>query len=468
MRSVMMMVVFTVCAQGWAQTQDVSVEAWRLTDLNLALTKTFINNQSCRSSERYLNSCRLAIAAAANHLTQPFPVNADLDFEKSLADIEAELPPGIPAQKMFGAAITAHLRAFDAHAYLRPTADPAVKKSEFVGVGLVVRKRQEGFLVTEVIDGSPAMKAGLVVGDLITKEPSLDGSGVGSVARLRLLRDGIESSLSLSRIHIAAKNIEAQILPLVPSVGYIRLRQFIAGQSCFAVQDQLVTLRAHGASKFILDLRGNSGGALFEGLCVGGLFVGLKDQVGSKFHPLEIPQANLIHVFDDSSEISWLTGYTLEPFKVPLVVLIDANSASASEVVAGSIQFHEAGWLVGEPTFGKGSVQTVEALTDHPTLTLAATTALYYFPNLLSNQRVGITPSFAVPIEPGHAVDEPGTMREAKAFPNSLAAVNSSWADSRTDAIASIRACIEKDGLGRQSGDYQKAYAVAVLKCMTP
>src|ERR1035437_6642762 len=281
MRGVMIVVVFTVCAQGWAQTQDVSAEAWRLTDLNLALTKTFINNQSCHSSERYLSSCRLAIEAAASHLTQPFPGDATLDFEKSLADIEAALPPGIPAQKMFGAAITAHLTAFDAHAYLRPTSDPVVKKSEFIGVGLVVRKVPEGFLVAEVIDGSPAMKAGLLVGDLITKEPSLDGSGIGSAAKLSLLRDGVESSLSLSRIHIEAKNLEAQILPAEPSIGYIRLRQFIAGQSCFAVQDQLAILRAHGADKFILDLRGNSGGALFEGLCVGGLFVGLKDQVGT-------------------------------------------------------------------------------------------------------------------------------------------------------------------------------------------
>jgi len=388
---------------------------------------------------------------------------------------------------MLGTAINAHLSVFDAHAYLRPT-DVSFNAS-YAGIGLVARKIHDGFLVTEVLNGSPAGKAGILVGDILTAvagippadfaDDSVDDlvdslSGEpGSSMTLTYLHDGSAKTLTLTRMPVEFKNVSAMVLEADASIGYIRIRHFNSNSTCAAFHDALNNLDEQKVKKLILDLRGNSGGSTKDALCIGGIFTGGQDQVGTQFIGVQIPEKALVDVRGESPNVRWLSGYNLIRRKTPLVILIDAQSASASEIVAGAVQSNGVGWLVGERSFGKGSMQTVGTIPDHDQLTLATTTARFYFPNMLSNQRVGITPSFAVPMALTLPPDEPKVIREAEAFPNALPGVNEAWPDARQAEIATIRKCIQKNHLDTQflkangalAGDYQKAYAAAVLKC---
>ena len=193
--------------------------------------------------------------------------------------------------------------------------------------------------------------------------------------QLSVVRPGVEQELelTLTREHVTIKNVPYYGQIQQQDIGYIRLASFSI-QAAEEVQAALESLKASGTQKLILDLRGNPGGMLEAAIQVANLFVG-KDCVvvatKSKVAALAKTYTTAQHAYDT---------------KMPIIVLIDQLSASASEIVAGVIQDYDRGVLIGKNTFGKGLVQTTRPLSYNTQLKL--TTSKYYLPSGRSIQKI--------------------------------------------------------------------------------
>jgi carboxyl-terminal processing protease len=259
-------------------------------------------------------------------------------------------------------------------------------EGQFSGVGLVLEDTPQGFEAVSVIEGTPAAKAGIESGERII---SVNGSDVtdqpidsvvnrvkgekGTEVTLGLTGgEAGEREVTLTRARIEVPTLESRVLD--SGAGYVRLLQFTetAGED---VRGAVKELRAEGAERVVLDLRGNPGGLLREAVDVAGVF---------------IEDGTVVSVKDreNSKEQLSATGEAFEG--MPLAVLIDDGSASASEIVAGAVKDLDRGVVVGQKTFGKGTVQTVRVLADGSGAKF--TTAEYFTPSGDSLEDKGVTP----------------------------------------------------------------------------
>lgn len=261
----------------------------------------------------------------------------------------------------------------------------------FGGVGMRVEQQGEYVIVAAPLPGTPAEKAGLKPGDKILKVDNIDVVGQtmekvvhlirgepGTVVLLTIARDGEPEPLifSLSREIIDLDMTEGKLLE--DKIGYIRLHRFSQSASS-DLDKQLAQLKSQGARGYILDLRDNPGGYLTAAL-----------GVSSTFLPLGNPLVHIVSRADgDTTYVS-----TTPALDVPLVVLVNEGSASASEIVAGAVQDSGKGIVVGTKSFGKGSVQSLKELSDGSAIKL--TTAKYLTPNKREINSVGVTPDYMV------------------------------------------------------------------------
>ncbi len=273
----------------------------------------------------------------------------------------------------------------------------ALDGRSFGGIGVVLATDADaGFHVESVFAGGPAERAGLQPGDRIL---SVDGRPIaglstvavghllrgqtGSIVRLALVRAGAAPfELSVTRAAIVPPEVTARLLP--DDVGYLSLRSFgpAAGEQ---VHTALVHLHAQGARGLVFDLRGNGGGYESSAVHVASAFV--------PAGPIVATQTNR-----GPRRMTNADGSALAP--IPLVVLVDGDSASGSELVTAAIADHGLGKIVGTRTFGKGLVQTLFPLPDGSALKV--TTARYFTPNGHDIDRVGILPDVVV-AEPADA-----------------------------------------------------------------
>ncbi|MDD2278070.1 MAG: S41 family peptidase [Bacteroidales bacterium] len=251
---------------------------------------------------------------------------------------------------------------------------------EYGGMGALIRHGVEFAIIAEVYEGSPAHKAGLMAGDEIrridgvsTKELPVDKVSSmlkgpsNTMLKLIVKRYGVKDSLEFNF------NREKIHIPSVPyygmvnnDLGYIRLSNFTA--NCESeVKEALKSLKKQKAKGLILDLRSNPGGLLYEAVKIVNLFVE-KDQ-------LVVYTKGQIKEFDQEYKTP------SKPFdiEIPLVVIVDRISASASEIVAGALQDLDRAIIIGERTFGKGLVQATRPLPHNAQLKI--TTAKYYIPS---------------------------------------------------------------------------------------
>lgn len=264
-------------------------------------------------------------------------------------------------------------------------------QGEFGGLGIVIAMKDRMLTVISPIDDTPASRAGIKAGDMIIK---IDGKDVIDIAlhdAVKLLRGPVDTSVTITVMRENSKEtidyeLVRQIIK-VPSVkywtlddkiGYIRLTQFIQTSS-EDLEKALIDLQKHGVTSIILDLRNNPGGLLTASV-----------EVGRKF----IPKGDIVSIRGrDGEENTYSSFFKYHPV-IPLVVLINEGSASASEIVAGAIKDNNRGLLVGKKSFGKGSVQTVISLNDGSAMAL--TTALYYTPSGVNIHKQGIEPDIEV------------------------------------------------------------------------
>jgi len=329
-------------------------------------------------------------------------------FARVLSYVENNYVDEVDSRALIHGALRGMVDTLDPHTvYMPPELFRDLKadaSGEFGGVGLELARREEALVVVAPLDDSPAARAGILPGDVLV---AIDGESThgmdvsraaqrlrgrpGEKVRLGLMREGFAAprELVLVRDVVRVAALEAK---LWGHVGWVRLKNF-QERTDAQLQRALERLRAENGGAplggLVLDLRNNPGGLLDQAVAVadrflpGGLVVVTTRGRGSK------PQA----VYR-SRERDTEPAY-------PLVVLVNAGSASASEIVAGALQDHRRAVVMGAQTFGKGSVQTLIELQDGSGLKL--TVSRYYTPSGRSIQEHGITPDHEV------GADAPGT-----------------------------------------------------------
>lgn len=267
-------------------------------------------------------------------------------------------------------------------------------KGSFAGLGMEV-VMEAGFVkVVAPIDDTPAAKAGIKTGDLIIKMDGNTVSGLtlreatqrmrgepGTSITLTILRESEPDPIEVNLIRAVVRLSSVKRKRLSDQIGYLRISQFqIATAETF--RKELKQLRdSEGFKGLVLDLRNNPGGLLTSAISIADMFIKEGSIVSTKGR------------LENSEQIYNATNIDLMDGK-PVIVLINAGSASASEIVAGALQDSKRALLMGTDTFGKGSVQTVMNISDKEAIKL--TTARYYTPSGHSIQAQGITPDVVV------------------------------------------------------------------------
>jgi len=325
------------------------------------------------------------------------PVEQLRNFAEVLERVRAAYVEEVDETVLLKAAIRGMLSELDPHSsYLAPDDFDDLQVStqgEFGGLGIEITMDEDAVVIVTPYDDTPASEAGLKAGDTILAidEKSVKGWSLDEVAKR--LRGEQGSSVKLSILSLDAKSPRTLTLTrdiikvqsvrhkeLRPGIGYIRISQFQA-KTARDTKSALETLQKDAPLKgLILDLRNNPGGVLSGAVQVADLFL-----------------ENGLIVYTQGRHEERL-NYNASPggllLETPMVVLVNGGSASASEIVAGALQDHGRAVLVGQRTFGKGSVQSVLPLTGDSALKL--TTARYYTPKGRSIQADGIHPDIVV------------------------------------------------------------------------
>lgn len=347
-------------------------------------------------------SLSLALVNPGSVLAVEEPGELPLEELRTFADVFNQIRTGyveeVDDSTLLEYAIQGMLMGLDPHSvYMTKDAFDNLQSTtsgEFSGLGLEVGM-EDGFVtVISPIDGTPADKAGLQTGDVILKLDNVSIKGLnlndaiekmrgekGSKIELTIGRQGETKpfNVTLERDTIRMASVREKWLE--PGYGYIRIAQF-QKRTGEDVSKSLKNLEEKEALKgLVLDLRNNPGGVLRASVDVAGLFM----DGGTVVYT----EGRL-----DNSEVNYkaTTGDVTDG--IPVVVLINGGSASASEIVAGALQDHSRAVLMGTKSFGKGSVQTILPLSDSRAVKL--TTALYFTPNGRSIQAQGIAPDIKV------------------------------------------------------------------------
>ena len=367
-----------------------------------------------------------ALGAALLALGMALPVTAveeqsrlPLDELRTFADVFNQIRSGyveeIDDSTLLEYAIQGMLTGLDPHSsYLSRDAFQDLQTSttgEFSGLGLEVNMEEGYVKIIAPIDGSPAADAGLQTGDIIIKLGSVPVKGMSLNEAIELMRgpkgseieltigrpgDSQPFTVTLKRDTIKVASVRQRFLE--PGYGYIRIAQFQSNTGA-DVQSSLQKLAKEQSLKgLVLDLRNNPGGVLRASVDVAGLFMEGGTVVYTEGR---LPNSDTSY---DASEEDASKG-------VPLIVLINGGSASASEIVAGALQDNARAVIMGTPSFGKGSVQTVMPISESRAVKL--TTALYFTPNGRSIQAEGIDPDVFVERAKVTTFSEAGRVSEA-------------------------------------------------------
>jgi len=344
----------------------------------------------------------------------PLPIEELRSFAEVFGAIKSSYVEPVEDKKLISGAINGMLSDLDPHsAYLDQEAFKELQvgtQGEFGGLGIEVGM-EDGFIkVVSPIEDSPAFRAGLKPNDLIVKldETPVKGMSLNDAVkrmrgkpktsiRLTIVRKGEDRpfEVTLMRDIIRVQSVKSKLIE--PGYGWVRISQFQEHTGENLVK-HLQGLYKEGPLKgLVLDLRNDPGGLLNGAVAVSAAFLQANSLVVSTDGRTQDARRKFIAAPEDylrGRDADYLKGLPAGVKSVPMVVLINGGSASASEIVAGALQDHKRATVLGTQSFGKGSVQTIMPLGNATAIKL--TTARYYTPNGRSIQAKGILPDIIV------------------------------------------------------------------------
>ena len=306
------------------------------------------------------------------------------DFTAVLDTIESNYVERIPSPKVISGGINGLLHSLDPHSnFLDEEAYASLQEEQhgsFYGLGITIQSINGILTVISPIEGTPAFKAGLRAGDVISEIESEPTKGKptslllkklrgpkGTKVTITVEREGFPDPMhfTLVRDEIPVNSISYSFM-IRPGTGYVRIKNFTE-TTTRELDAALHKLKEDGMKSLIVDLRFNTGGLLDQAIKVSDEFLEKGAVVVSTKG--RISEANTVYKCPETNDYE----------NMPLVVLVNRSSASASEIVAGAIQDHDRGIIVGTTTWGKGLVQSLYRLSANTALAL--TTARYYTPS---------------------------------------------------------------------------------------
>jgi len=321
-------------------------------------------------------------------------------FNEVLTQIENNYVDEKPTNLLIKGAIKGMVGTLDPYSqYLDTEAAKLMKsetKGEFGGLGIRITVKDKFITVITPLPGTPAFKAGILPGDKIIKINGKSAEGITLLDAVKKLRGkpGTKVKITIARekkvfdLEITRDKIKIESVPkhqakmFEHGIGYIKITEFNE-KTPDDFRNAYAELEKQGLNGLILDLRNNPGGLLTSAVEVAKEFLTEGELI--VYTKGRRPDSNFKFVATKNNHK-----------KIPLVVLVNEGSASGSEIVAGAIKDHRRGILLGEKTFGKGSVQSLITLSDGSQLRL--TTAKYYTPSGVCIHEKGIEPDISVPV----------------------------------------------------------------------
>ncbi len=314
-----------------------------------------------------------------------FQYSKDLDIFTSLfRDINIYYVDTIDSGKLMKKGIDEMLNSLDPYTNFIPESEKDdyrfTTSGQYGGIGAVIRQTNEFIVISDPYDGYPAYKAGLIAGDKILKIDSIDARGKrtddvsrllkgtpGTQVRLLIQRlDSIPYEIILTREEIKVKSVPFSGI-VRDGIGYIKLNNFTE-QASKELTAALKEMKASGNLRgLVLDIRGNPGGLLNQAVSISNIFVDKGQAI-----------VNTKGKIRDNNKTYFALNEPVDT-KIPVAVLVNSSSASASEIVSGSLQDLDRAVIVGQRTYGKGLVQNTRPLSYNTQLKL--TTAKYYIPS---------------------------------------------------------------------------------------
>jgi carboxyl-terminal processing protease len=360
----------------------------------------------------------LSLHSGARSAMSPLPLEELQQLAAVFSMVKSDYVEAVDDKKLISDAIAGMVSSLDPHSqYFDKKSYKEFREGtagRFVGVGIEITQEDGLVKVVSPIEGSPADRGGIKSGDLITKVDDTAVRGLSlneAVKRMRgeprtkvvltIFRKSENRTFPVTIVREEIKVVSVKGKPIEPGYGWVRLTQFQER----TVEDMVKKLediynQDPQLKGLVLDLRNDPGGLLDAAVAVSAVFlpedvtvVSTNGQLEeSKFVYKASPQFYLRRGADPVRRLTETTKGVFK--KIPLVVLVNEGSASASEIVAGALQDHKRATVMGSQTFGKGSVQTVRQLG--PDTALKITTARYYTPSGRSIQAKGIVPDVLI------------------------------------------------------------------------
>lgn len=372
-------------------------------------------------------------AVAEKDSETPLPVEELRAFSEVFARIKSDYVEQVTDKKLITEAITGMLSGLDPHsAYLDEEAFKELQvgtHGEFGGLGIEVGMEDGVVKVISPIEDTPAFRAGIKSGDLIIKldDTLVKGLTLGEAVKRMRGKPGTKITLTvtrkgepklltfiITRAVIKVQSVKSKLVE--PGYGFIRITQFQerTGENLATALENLYKQNQGDLKGLVLDLRNDPGGLLNSAVGVSAAFlpkdalvVYTEGRIQDAKMQLNANPAHYARGHSDSSD--YLKDLPSGVKSVPMVVIVNGGSASASEIVAGALQDHKRAVILGTQTFGKGSVQTILPLGNNTAIKL--TTARYFTPNGRSIQAKGIVPDIVA--EDPASSDKAFHLREA-------------------------------------------------------